>query len=108
MQLVYDRHVLAGKNPLGKNSSVFFWYYIALATAGSPWKLLDYSKWIFDEVQKKEDASYYMQVFAYNRMEVLLDGGKLDSKTKEHIEKCLIEASSKYHLFICYSCIWLD
>ncbi|KAG2379560.1 hypothetical protein C9374_006677 [Naegleria lovaniensis] len=94
MKILYDKHIMLGKKPGSRDCSVMFWYYAALAYAGIPWRLVDYSKFIFEDVNKRDDFPYYLQVLAYNRMEVSESGEQLDELTRQHVEKCFEEMKS--------------
>jgi len=95
MKILYDRCLMNGKKPGGKNTSLIFWYHTAKANAGIPWGLVDYSKWIFEDINQRDDFPLYLQALAYNRMELSESGEGLDPLTKIHVEKCIMNTNGK-------------
>ncbi|KAL9656738.1 hypothetical protein ABK040_003005 [Willaertia magna] len=106
IQILYNNVTKNMNKPSIKHNNILFWYYIALALSGTPWKALDYSKWIFEDISERDNFPFYLQIFSYNRLELNQSGELLDDKTKNHLEMCFKEVDERYLAIIYEKCLF--
>lgn len=82
MKRLYEKH----------GHHIAYWYYLALAEAGSPWRLLQYAEWIHEKVNENDDFPFLLRAYALNRQSLPLDD------LTEHVLECLEQASHHNHL----------